>query len=130
MLALSLPFIQSFYLTLGAFYLFIPIMGRSGAGNNSELMIAAMIGLIFVGLFSYLTPFITLIRNPERVFSLLIGMFLISISLLILTPLGFPYSGDPNSPSPQRFMIVVSSTLTMFGISTKFDCINRVYINF
>lgn len=30
---LGLPFVQNFYLAIGAMYLFIPIMGRAGAGK-------------------------------------------------------------------------------------------------
>lgn len=33
---------------------------------------------------------------------------MIAVGLLILTPVGFPYSGDPAAPAPQRFMIAVS----------------------
>lgn len=101
----GLPFTQSFYLMLGALYLFIPIMGRSGSGNNSELIIAAMVGILFSLLLSFVTPLIILVQNPGKVFSLLLGIVLISVGVLLLTPFGFPYSGDPNSPAPQRFMI-------------------------
>lgn len=93
---------------LGALYLFIPIMGRSGAGNNSELIIAAMVGILFSLLLTYVTPLILLVRNPGKVLSLLLGIVLISVGVLLLTPFGFPYSGDPQSPAPQRFMIAVS----------------------
>jgi len=53
-------------------------------------------------------PLILLVKNPSRVLSILGGLFLIAVGLLILTPLGFPYSGDPAAPAPQRFMIAVS----------------------
>jgi hypothetical protein len=59
-------------------------------------------GLIFQ------VPLILLVKNPDRILSMLGGMFLIAVSLLILTPLGFPYSSDPAAPAPQRFMIAVS----------------------
>lgn len=64
-----------------------------------------MISLLFSLLFSFATPLIILVRGVERIFSLLIGIFLISLAALILTPLGFPYSGEPNALAPQRFMI-------------------------
>lgn len=38
---------------------------------------------------------------------MLVGIFLITIGVLILTPLGFPYSGDLSSLAPERFMIAV-----------------------
>ncbi|KAK2579325.1 hypothetical protein KPH14_008277 [Odynerus spinipes] len=102
---LSLPYIQSFYLAIGALYLFIPIMGRSGGSINSEVVIANKLSLLFCLLFSFTMPIVILIKNAERVIKVLIGIFLIAISVLILTPLGFPYSGNPLSPAPQRFMI-------------------------
>lgn len=53
-------------------------------------------------------PIVLLIKNAERIISVIVGIFLIAIAVLILTPLGFPYSGDPLSPAPQRFMIAVT----------------------
>ncbi|KAK4885667.1 hypothetical protein RN001_001938 [Aquatica leii] len=102
---MGLPFVQSIYLLMGALYLCLPIMGRAGAAYNSEVLIAILITYFFSLLVSYVVPLILLIKSVERVFSLLLGVFLLSIAVLILTPLGFPYSGDPNSPAPQRFMI-------------------------
>lgn len=52
-------------------------------------------------------PFVLLIKNAERILSVLVGIFLITIGVLILTPLGFPYSGDLSSLAPERFMIAV-----------------------
>ncbi|XP_046630569.1 endoplasmic reticulum metallopeptidase 1-like isoform X1 [Neodiprion virginianus] len=102
---ISLPYIQSFYLTLGALYLFIPIMGRSGAGINAEIVIANMISFIFCLLLSFTLPIVIVVKNAGRLISIMIGIFLIAVSILILTPLGFPYSGDPLAPAPARFMI-------------------------
>lgn len=39
---------------------------------------------------------------------MLIIMLLVSFLVLVFTPLGFPYSGDPNNLAPQRFMVAVS----------------------
>ncbi|KAF5299923.1 hypothetical protein FQR65_LT09318 [Abscondita terminalis] len=102
---MGLPFVQSIYLMMGALYLCLPIMGRSGAAYNSEVLIAILITYFYSVVISYVVPLILLIKSVERVFSLLLGVFLLSIAVLILTPLGFPYSGDPNAPAPQRFMI-------------------------
>uniref|UniRef100_A0A0C9PTF3 FXNA-like protease n=1 Tax=Fopius arisanus TaxID=64838 RepID=A0A0C9PTF3_9HYME len=103
---LSLPYIQSFYLSIGALNLFIPIMGRSGASINSEVVIANMISILFCLMLSFTMPIVLLVRNAGRVISVVIGLFLLSAAVLILTPLGFPYSGDVTSPAPQRFMII------------------------
>lgn len=101
----GLPFVQCFYLIIGALYLFIPIMGRAGGSSQAEYLIATMVSLLFTMLFCFATPLILLVRKVERIFSILIGIFLISLAVLILTPLGFPYSGEPNFLAPQRFMI-------------------------
>ncbi|XP_043797337.1 endoplasmic reticulum metallopeptidase 1-like isoform X2 [Apis laboriosa] len=100
-----LPYIQSFYLIIGALYLFIPIMGRSGSSINSEVVMANMLCILFSLLLSFTLPFVLLIKNAERILSVLMGIFLITIGVLILTPLGFPYSGDLSSLAPERFMI-------------------------
>ncbi|KAJ3647303.1 hypothetical protein Zmor_019187 [Zophobas morio] len=104
----GLPFVQCFYLIIGALYLFIPIMGRAGAGSHAEFLIAIMVSTLFTLLFSFAVPLILLVKGVERIFSLLTGLFLLSVALLILTPLGFPYSGEPSSLAPQRFMIAHS----------------------
>uniref|UniRef100_A0A1Y1MFR8 FXNA-like protease n=1 Tax=Photinus pyralis TaxID=7054 RepID=A0A1Y1MFR8_PHOPY len=104
-IVMGLPFVQSIYLMIGALYLCFPIMGRAGAAYNSEYLIALLITYFYSVLISYLVPLIILVKSVERVFSLLLGAFLLSIAVLILTPLGFPYSGDPASPAPQRFMM-------------------------
>lgn len=86
-------------------------MGRAGAGSHAEFLIATMVSILFTFLFSFASPLILLVRGVERIFSLLTGLFLISLAVLILTPLGFPYSGEPTSLAPQRFMIAVSFTI-------------------
>ncbi|XP_012284730.1 endoplasmic reticulum metallopeptidase 1 isoform X2 [Orussus abietinus] len=102
---LTLPYVQSFYLAIGALYLFTPIMGRAGAGINSEVVMANMLAILFCLLLSFTLPIVLLIKNADRVMSVLIGTFLFATGILILTPLGFPYSGDPLAPAPERFMI-------------------------
>lgn len=101
----GLPFVQCFYLSVGAMYLFIPIMGRAGAGSHAELVISVLVTSIFATLFSFVAPLGLLVRGIERIFSLLTGLFFLSLALLILTPMGFPYSGEPGALAPQRFMI-------------------------
>ncbi|CAH1280027.1 unnamed protein product [Diabrotica balteata] len=101
----GLPFVQCFYLIIGALYLFIPITGRSGSGSHAEFAIAVLVTSMFANLFTFVVPLGILVRGIERIFSLLTGLFLLSLALLILTPLGFPYSGEPGALAPQRFMI-------------------------
>lgn len=77
-------------------------------GSHAEYLIALMNSLLFAMLFSFAVPLILLVKKVERIFSLLIATFLISLAVLLLTPLGFPYSGGPDVLAPQRFMIAVS----------------------
>lgn len=50
--ALALPFAQCLYLTLAATSLYVPIMGRAGAGNNVEVMVGLLVGAKFGLLFT------------------------------------------------------------------------------
>lgn len=108
---MGLPFVQSYYLILGALYLFIPIMGRAGGGTNSEILMALLVSSMHTLLFSFAAPLVVLVRKVDRVFSILWGLFLISVAVLLLTPAGFPYSATKGNLAPQRFMMAVSSTL-------------------
>lgn len=63
-------------------------------------------------------PIVVLVKNASRVISVLVGIFLIATGILILTPLGFPYSGDPSSPAPERFMIVVNYFCIIYRSAT------------
>jgi 1-aminocyclopropane-1-carboxylate deaminase/D-cysteine desulfhydrase-like pyridoxal-dependent ACC family enzyme len=45
--ALLLPFTQCLYLILAATSLYVPIMGRSGAGTNAEIIVGLLIGTKF-----------------------------------------------------------------------------------
>ncbi|KZC07743.1 Endoplasmic reticulum metallopeptidase 1 [Dufourea novaeangliae] len=48
------PYMQSFYLVIGALYLFIPIMGRSGSSINSEVVMANTLCILFCLLLSFI----------------------------------------------------------------------------
>lgn len=50
---IGIPFLQSYYLALGAINMFLPIMGRTGCAFNSEFIIAFLMSLIFTLLFRY-----------------------------------------------------------------------------
>lgn len=70
---------------------------------------AAMMSLLFGKLFCFVTPLILLVRKVDRIFSFLTAIFLMSLAVLLLTPLGFPYSRSSGLLAPQRFMIAVSA---------------------
>lgn len=50
-LLIGIPFLQAFYLGLGAINMFLPIMGRTGSAFNSEFIIALLMSAIFTFLF-------------------------------------------------------------------------------
>lgn len=50
---IGIPFLQSYYLALGAIEMFLPIMGRAGSAFNSEIIIAFLMSAIFAILFRY-----------------------------------------------------------------------------
>ncbi|XP_075216314.1 endoplasmic reticulum metallopeptidase 1-like [Lycorma delicatula] len=100
------PYIECAYVINGALQLIVPIMGRTGSGNHSELVLGLISSAMFTLFLSFLIPCILLIHDAKRVLSLLSAMYLGAILTLVLTPLGFPYSGDPASPAPQRHLVL------------------------
>lgn len=53
-------------------------------------------------------PLVLLLRKVYTVFSTLAVVLSVSFLVLVFTPLGFPYSGDPDNLAPQRYMVAVS----------------------
>uniref|UniRef100_A0A8D8VNW2 FXNA-like protease n=1 Tax=Cacopsylla melanoneura TaxID=428564 RepID=A0A8D8VNW2_9HEMI len=100
------PYMLCSYLIYCVLLLIVPIMGRSGSGNHAEEVISFLTTTIFSLLFNLMTPCILFVRSPKKVLSSLGTIFFVSILLLVLTPLGFPYSGELSSPTPQRYMIM------------------------
>ncbi|KAF5280389.1 hypothetical protein FQR65_LT03198 [Abscondita terminalis] len=97
----------------------IPVCGRIGSDKNPEFIIGVYTSLSTIVTFSHYTPFITIVNKNSSVVKFLFGVFLITILLITVTPLGFPYSGDPQAPTPQRFWIYVSIT-TLYYITIKY----------
>lgn len=81
-------------------------------GSHAEFLTAAIVSLLFAMLFSFVVPLILLVKKLDGILKSLIGVYLISLAVLLLTPLGFPYSGGPGVLAPQRFMIAVSENET------------------
>lgn len=102
----AVPFILCSYLIYCVYLLIIPIMGRSGSGNHAEEVIAFITATIFSLLFNLLSPLILYVRSPKKILAALSTVFLGSLLVLLFTPFGFPYSGDPEAPTPQRHMVM------------------------
>ncbi|XP_044265898.1 endoplasmic reticulum metallopeptidase 1-like [Tribolium madens] len=121
-ISLVIPTMFLMYTTLTTLSLFIPVTGRIGPDKNADLLIGLQ-GLLFTILIT--SPFValaTLVRNFKYVLYFLTGIFIVSF-IIMLTPLGFPYSGNRDSPAPERYWIL--HTRRIFhdekGIETKRD---------
>lgn len=64
--------------------------------------------LLYLIILFFQSPLVLLLQKVYTVFSTLTAVFLVSFLVLVFTPLGFPYSGDPDNLAPQRYMVAVS----------------------
>ncbi|XP_067137078.1 endoplasmic reticulum metallopeptidase 1-like [Centruroides vittatus] len=86
--------------------IFIPIMGRTGAANQPEYFIGIITGFFTFCSFSYIITLIQLVREIHKTLITLVVITIVTLGIICLTPLGFPYSDNPKSPSLQRFFIM------------------------
>jgi hypothetical protein len=116
------------YTALMTYCLFIPVTGRIGSNKNADLLIGLLstaLTLVIISpyvniqnvyvpvnkiihiLLQLQVALTTLVRHFKYLLAFLALVFAISF-IIIFTPLGFPYSGNTNSPAPQRYWILVS----------------------
>ncbi|KAF5270862.1 hypothetical protein FQA39_LY08307 [Lamprigera yunnana] len=86
----------------------IPIFGRMGPRKNPDLIIGIFICIVTIVLLSYYVPLMTLVRKGSIVVKILLAICA-TFFILAITSLSFPYSGDVNSPAPQRYWIYHTS---------------------
>ncbi|KAK5648927.1 hypothetical protein RI129_003819 [Pyrocoelia pectoralis] len=84
--------------------IFISVYGRLGPDKNSEVRLGILVVVLTILTISYYMPLITLVRKPMALVMTLTLMFVIYV-IILMTPFGFPYSGNPESPAPQRYYI-------------------------
>ncbi|XP_066998420.2 endoplasmic reticulum metallopeptidase 1 [Anabrus simplex] len=94
-----------FYLTLLTFSLFIPITGRMGPAASPELFIGCLSIILCALSTSVVVPMIALVKKPKEFLAQVGGLYLLTMVTLMNTSLGFPYSGDPTNPAPQRILV-------------------------
>ncbi|KAK5644973.1 hypothetical protein RI129_006273 [Pyrocoelia pectoralis] len=84
--------------------LLVPICGRIGSDKNPEIIIGVVTFMVTIPISSSYVPLLTLVRKP---YTILVGLSIIFVIffIIVFTPLGFPYSGNKDSPAPQRFWI-------------------------
>lgn len=90
--------------TLQIVIILISVYGRSGSDKNSEVHLGILVVVLTILTISYYMPLITLVRKPMALVMTLTLIFVIYI-IILMTPFGFPYSGNPESPAPQRYYI-------------------------
>ena len=55
--------------------------------------------------------------NTKRLLSVLGGVAVIWLIAIMVTPLGFPYGGDHDQPTPMRLLALVSTTSVLIDLS-------------
>ncbi len=106
LLSLFVPLILSMSMIYATFVMFIPIMGRSGSAINPDLLIGCKAVSMTLATISFLCPLVMVMSKPSRVLSTLYMTTLLTVILVVLTPLGFPYSGDKNNLAPHRSFVI------------------------
>ncbi|GJQ79156.1 hypothetical protein Trydic_g5407 [Trypoxylus dichotomus] len=104
MLFNAFPSMMIMYQSVTILSLFIPITGRIGSDKNPDVIIGVVSMALTILFSSFYTHFLAMMKKPFWLIYFFLVIFLIHF-LIIVTPLGFPYSGNPTSPAPQRFMI-------------------------
>ncbi|XP_015585017.1 endoplasmic reticulum metallopeptidase 1 isoform X2 [Cephus cinctus] len=104
-IGLLIPILYGFW-TVNFMSSIISIMGRAGSQIVPDLYVSALYGLISVIFCSFWAPLICLLERP---WTLITGFILATLIILfgvLFTTLGFPYSGEPTDPSPERFWLI------------------------
>ncbi|KRT78797.1 Peptidase [Oryctes borbonicus] len=104
MLFNAFPSMMIMYQSVIILSLFIPITGRIGNDKNPEMILGIISMSLTIIFSSFYMHFLTMMKKPFWLIYFFLVIFLLHF-LIIVTPLGFPYSENPTSPAPQRFMI-------------------------
>lgn len=103
--SLIIPTMFLMYTALTTLSLFVPITGRIGSDKNADLLIGLLSSALTIVIISPFVALTTLVRHFKYLLAFLALVFAISF-IIIFTPLGFPYSGNTNSPAPQRYWML------------------------
>ncbi|CAC5360627.1 unnamed protein product [Mytilus coruscus] len=85
--------------------LFIPISGRAGGNSYPDVLIAMLTAFTVIICMQYLVGFVYLCSNMKPLLAALSVILVSSLVLTQFTSLGFPYSGNVESPTSQRGLI-------------------------
>ncbi|GFV53101.1 endoplasmic reticulum metallopeptidase 1 [Trichonephila clavipes] len=101
-----IPLSLLLYCGWSMYTVFIPIMGRIGAMINPDLLVGLFTTVLVFFSTSYMFSLIQVLASPRKVIMLLLFIVATTVTLVCVTPLGFPYSGDEQSPAPMRLYIL------------------------
>lgn len=105
--SLLVPFVFVFYLNQMFVSLFVPVTGRFGPDVNSDYIIGSLIAACTYATVGHISPVITLVKNPRIILVTLAATTLLSMAVIIFSPLGFPYSdGGTVLPKTERFDLI------------------------
>ncbi|XP_060607181.1 endoplasmic reticulum metallopeptidase 1-like [Ruditapes philippinarum] len=104
LLGLFIPSLITIYVGNAVAILFLPILGRTGTEVNSDVAIGVICSFFLVLLSGYLVSLIYLCGNMKKVISFLSAISAVWLLAIVFTPLGFPYSGNQQQPSPMRLL--------------------------
>ena len=106
LLSLTIPLTMMMYLIYMTFLMFIPIMGRYGSSANPEFLIGWKSTFMTLATLSFICPLFMVMNKTRLVPSILTITTIISVIIVVATPLGFQYSANPGSLAPHRSLVL------------------------
>ncbi|MFT7815443.1 endoplasmic reticulum metallopeptidase 1 [Arapaima gigas] len=104
LLGLALPYVHFMFLIWVVFEIFTPILGRSGTEIPPDVVLASLITLGTIFLFSYLLHFIYLAKSTKWILTGLGTIFIVTL-IMVSCGLFFPYTANPVAPRPKRIFV-------------------------
>ncbi|XP_069127736.1 endoplasmic reticulum metallopeptidase 1-like [Argopecten irradians] len=99
---MMLPLLSSMYIIYMFLMIIIPTMGRIGSTVNPDVALAALVTLFVLSCCQYLFGLLYLC-DMRHVRGILGVVFVLGFLAVVFTSLGFPFSGNKENPTPQRF---------------------------
>ncbi|KAH3694079.1 endoplasmic reticulum metallopeptidase 1-like isoform X1 [Dreissena polymorpha] len=104
--SLFVPLLVTIYMSHAVFTLFIPIFGRTGTSVNADIAASLLLAILLIPTTGYLVSLCYLCRNIRKICAVLAVVVLVWVCAIVVSPLGFPYSGDKDHPSPNRLLAI------------------------
>ncbi|XP_053965127.1 endoplasmic reticulum metallopeptidase 1-like [Anastrepha ludens] len=101
------PFMFFSYVAQFVYYLFIPVLGRSGTTLNPDILISIVATIFSVLIGGFLMPLYFLFRKARSIIFCFLGITLLFV-ILAITPIGSPYTAKL---APQRYSVQHASQI-------------------